>query len=339
MSSTTQPQTFSDLYTALLNAMREDTSGTATTTQAKRYINTALQDMHIGFAESLPWAERQARLTTQAPYSTGTVSISKGSTTLTGSSTAWNTNNSFSVKNTRAYGKIVINGGTDVYEVSSVGGDTSITLSSAWVDTTVSAVTYQYFEDEYDLHADFLRPLDMQFFDSSRDIVLIDRTEFRRRYPRNKVVGKPQVATIIDRPFSANTTPVRRVRIYKPCDQEYTIPYSFITNKLAISSAGAAQAQLSADSDEPIVPHQYRHAIVLHALYNWYRDKKDDARSQEVRSEYTDLILRITGDTEVAARRPKIQPKMGNYRQRARGPYSAGRSGRYTTGSSFDEMR
>ncbi len=45
MSATTQPKTFSDLYTSLLNKVREQTSVTATSNQAKAYINTALQDM------------------------------------------------------------------------------------------------------------------------------------------------------------------------------------------------------------------------------------------------------------------------------------------------------
>lgn len=338
MSATTQPKTFSDLYLGLLKRVREQTSVTATTEQAKSAINNGLQDMHIGYGERFPWAERKARLTTQAPYSTGTVAITKGSSTLTGTGTAWNTNNAFSVKNTRKSGKIVIAGQSTIYDITSVNSDTSITLASPYVGDDQTAATYLYFEDEYDLSADFLRPMDLQFFNKKMGISITDRTRFRRQYPANSSVGSPIVACIVDRAFDGNTTPIRRVQFWKPPDAAYSIPYDFVTNKLAISSAGVAQESLSSDDDEPIVPFMYRHAIILRALQNWYRDKKDDARSIEAKAEYVDLIIRITGDTEIGERRPVLRPSMGGYRGRAAAPYSQGRNGRWTTGTRFDEM-
>lgn len=335
---TTQPKDFSDLYTSLLNRVREQTTATATISQAKQYINTALQDMHIGYGERFPWCERSARLTTIAPYSTGTVSISQGSVTLTGTSTLWATTNAFGVANARNTGKMAINGTPVIYEVSAVGGAGTITLGERYVGTTVTNGTYVYFEDEYDLSADFLRPLDTQFFDSRADIKIIDRTTFRRNYPANSVTGKPVAACIVDRAFVSNTTPVRRVAFYRPPDAAYSIPYNFVTNKLVVTSAGVAAQSLSADTDEPIVPFQFRHIIVLHALYNWYRDKKDDARSQEAKQEFVDLMLRTTGDTEVGERRPRIQPRMSNYRNNARAPYRSGVRSAHTLGSRFDRM-
>lgn len=335
----TQPKDFSDLYFALLNKVREQTTATATLNQAKQYINTGLQDMHIGYGERFPWAERQARITTMAPYTTGTVSITQGSTTLTGASTLWTTTNAFGIANARTTGKLVINGTAPIYEISSVGGAGTITLTSAYVGADVSAGTYSYFEDEYDLHADFLRPMDLQFFDAASEIRIIDRNRFRRSYPQNSVTGRPLIACLLDRAFVGNTTPIRRVVFFRPPDANYTIPYSFVTNKLAISSTGTAQQALLADTDEPIVPYQYRHAIVLHALYSWYRDKKDDARSTEAKNEFTDLVLRITGDTEIGERRPVIQPAMTRYRANATSPYRRGGArGVHASGTRFDRM-
>jgi len=340
MSATTQPTDFSDLYTDLMNRVRADTSVTATSNQAKRYINTALHDMHIGFGEKFEWAERSAILVTQPEYTTGTVTITQGSTTLTGSGTAWNTANAFGVNNTRAGGKIVINGGAEVYEVSAVGSDTSITLTSAYVSEDASAANYVYFEDEYALANDFLRPLDLQNFDTNGDIELIGRNKFRFRYPRNKTTGKPVVATLLNKPFSGNTTPIRKVRFHKPPDAAYSIPYAYVTSNLAVDASGNEQAQLSSDSDEPIVSLQYRHVIVLHALKNWYRDRKDDVRSQEVNAEFTDLMIRITGDTEIGQNRPQIRPRRTPYVARARRPYGGrGATRRFTTGDAFDEIR
>lgn len=338
MSATTQVTDFSDIFTMVQNALRQQTSVTATENQAKRAVNVALHDMHIGSGERFPWAERSAILVTQDDYNTGTVTISQGTTALTGTSTAWATANAFSVNNARVGGKIVINGGSEVYPVTTVTDDTNIVLSSAFTQADVAAGSYVYFEDEYALASDYLRPLDMQFFDQNRTVELINRREFRMRYPRNKTVGKPLVATIEDKPFSGSTTPVRKVRFWKPPDDFYSLPYNYVTNNLAVTVAGAEQTQLVNDTDEPIVPLQFRHAIVFHALYHLYRDKRDDTRSQEAKAEYTDLMLRITGDHEIGRTRPQIRPRIGSYAQGAQRPYSR-RGSRYVTGSRFDEIR
>lgn len=339
MSSTTQPTSFSDLYTDLMQRTRNDTTQAATAALAKRAICTALYDMHIGFEDALPWAERAAQLLTQPSYSTGTVTIARGSTSLVGAGTLWATNNVYGVAAMRAGGKAQINGTNEVYEIESVASDTAATLTSRYVGSDASAGSYSYFEDEYALAADFLRPLDLGSFSDAMGIDLIGRREFRQRYPRNNVPGKPRVATILDKTFSGSTAPVRRVALHQPPDAGYLIPYAYVTGNLAVSAAGAAQANLVADSDEPIVPLRYRHAIVLHALYNWYRDRKNDSRSQEAKAEYTDIMLRIGSDGEIGRSRPQFRPRGPSAIINARSPYRRGRGGRHTLGASFDEVR
>ncbi len=337
MSSTSQLTTFSDLHTDLQNRVRLQTGVSATETLAKRAINIALHDMHLGFDYRVPWAERRATLRTQDDYTTGTVTATRGSTTLTGSGTAWNTANSFGLTNARANGRIVVNGSRTPYTVQTVGGDTSITLSTAFTEATVTDGGYTYYEDEYDLASDFLRPIDFRQFSDQLMIDLIPRTEARRRYPNNTVPGRPKVATILDIGFSGSAAPIRRVQLFPPPNDYLMVPYSYITSNLAVSSAGAGSTSLSADSDEPIVPLRYRHAIVLHALYNWYRDRKDDTRSQEARAEYTDIMTRITMDAEESAPRPQIRPRVSGYKRAAKSPYSGGR-GRYDINGKFDRM-
>ena len=198
MSSTSQLTTFSDIYTDLLNRVRVTTSISATVEQAKRYINIALQDIHLGFDYKFPWCERHSYLRTKAPYTTGTVQAVEGSGTLSGTDTLWNTNNAHSVKNVVAHGKIIIEGSTEVYKVNSVTTDTSLTLYTNFMTDSVSGATYTYFEDEYSLSASFLRPVDFQSFSPDMGIALIPRDEFRRRYPVIRVSGRPRVACIVD---------------------------------------------------------------------------------------------------------------------------------------------
>lgn len=339
MSSTSQLTTFSDLYTDLLNRIRADTTQTATVVQAKRYVNVALQDMHLGFDYRFPWAERSARLLVRAQYTAGTVSIPQGSQTLTGSSTLWATTDAFGIANARANGKVRIAGGLTPYIVQTVGGAGSITLSSKFTESDASAQTYIYYEDEYDLASDFLRPVDMQRLFDQVPIELLSRTEFRRRYPANAVPSTmPAVATLIDFAPSGNTTPIRRVRFHPPPSTAMTIPYTYITANLAVSSAGVGAANLSSDTDEPIVPLRYRHVIIFHALYHWYRDKSDDARSDQAKGEYTDAMLRISSDVEVGAVRPQIQPRAGIYARNAKRPWSGSQGRRYDINGRFDRM-
>ena len=61
MSATSQVTTYLDMFTDLQNRVHVTTGVTATQNQAKRYINIALIDMHIGFGEKFYWAERQAQ--------------------------------------------------------------------------------------------------------------------------------------------------------------------------------------------------------------------------------------------------------------------------------------
>ncbi len=336
MSATSQPATFAELYTDLQNRVRVQPGISATQDQAARYINIGLMDMHVGFGEKFPWAERSAELVTQPAYTTGTLTATKGSTTITGLGTLWTTNNDFSLANMRVGGKIVISGGSEVHEISAVASDTSATLTATYTKTTDTSASYVYFEDEYALDSAFLRPLSFTSFDSNAEIDLIGRVSFRNRFPRNKLTGKPLVATITDHAFVSNTTPLRKVRFWKPPDAAYLIRYPFITSELAVSNTGVAQTQLEATADEPIVPMQFRHAIIFHALYHWYRDKSDDDRASAAKAEYTDLMIRITGDSEIGRSRPRIQPVVGPYVSGARAPFRGRMGRRFTTGSRFD---
>lgn len=341
MSTTSQVTDYSDLYTDLQNRVRITTGVTASENQAKRLINIALQDIHVGTDYVFPWTERRGTLTTHAPYSTGTLSVAAGSTTLTGSGTLWNTNNTYGQKNMQVGSKITIAGGTDVYRIATVASDTSATLETRYVASAdASAVAYSVFDDEYTLASDFARPIDFQMFSPEWNIALLNRQELRRSMQWSAMRGRPRLATILDLARSGSTAAVRKVRLYPVPDQTYVIPYAYVSSNLAVTSAGVEQASLSATTDEPIMPLRYRHVIVLHALANWYRDKKDDARSQEVKAEYVELMQRIVSDHEAGTHnRVQIQPKNGIYRGAAQRPYTKRGGLRYSINNNFDSFR
>ena len=333
MAIDTQITDLQDIRRDLRDRLRE-VSSTGINDILDRWINTALYDIHLDPGNNWPWAHRRGYLLTHAPYTTGSVSITAAArTTVTGASTLWATAvTGMGFNNARAGGKMIFSGSNEVYEVSSVTNDTSIVLVNSWTGAALSAATYTYFEDEYALASDFLRPVDMQNFSLDWEIPFIGALEFRRRFPRNSIYGKPRTATLIQLGFSGSTTPRIRVVLNRAPDDEYSIPYHYITSNLAVSSAGVEQAQLTADTDEPIIPLGFRHVIPLQVLINFYRDRKDDPRAVEAQAAYIDLMRRMKGTTNVGAEdRPRFQPNMSRYLRRGRAKYDGG--------SYFDELR
>jgi hypothetical protein len=339
MAVDTAPTTFLDLYTDLQNRIRQETGVTATRDIAKRMVNLSLLNMHIGNGEKFPWAERNAVLRTRTNYTVGTITISKGDTGPVGDAAClWDTADVFSVTNVRAGGKIVFNGQQEVYEVSGSVTATTLVLTDSYAGEDLAAgSSYEYFEDEYALASDFLRPIDAQQFSDSIPIEIIGRTDFRRWFPSNKNPNRPLMGTIIDKAPSGDTTLRRLIRLAPPPDGEYRIPYSYVTSNLVVNAAGTAQTAFSADTDEPIVPLRYRHAITLHALANMYRDRKDDARSQEVRGEYAEFLSRVMADNDIGSSKPRLRPQVHQYRMRAKRPWR-GAGSRYDTDGRFDRM-
>ena len=336
MSSTTNVKDFSDIYTEILNKMKQPTSNTGLTAQAKRYANTGLHDMVFGFEYKMPWLERTGFITTMAPYTTGTVAVTRGSTTVTGTSTVWTTTNAYGVANARTTGKILF-GDNNIYNITAVAAS-SITLQQRYVaDVDLAAgATYTYFEDEYALASDFLKMVDVRRFSQAYELPLIGRDEFRRLYPRPNIGGISKVATLLDKSFITNSTQPIYVQLYPYPSTNLMIPYTYITKNLAVTSAGVEATEMSADADEPQLPVRYRHALVAYASWQWYRDKKDDSRSEMAHGEYQDIVNRIVNDQRVGANTTaRITPKVGLYTNK---PYSGGRT-RYSTNNSFDDYR
>ncbi len=336
MSSSTNVKDFSDIYTEILNKMKQPTNNTALTAQAKRYANTGLHDMVFGFEYKMPWLERTGFLTTMGPYTTGTVAVTRGSTTVTGTSTVWTSTNAYGVANARTTGKLSF-GSNNIYNITTVGAS-SITMQQRYIadEDLAAGSSYTYFEDEYALASDFLKLIDLRRFTTAYDIPLIGRDEFRRLYPQPNISGIPKVATLLDKSFVTTSTQPMYVQFYPYPSTNLMIPYNYITKNLAVTSAGAEATEMSADTDEPQLPMRYRHALVAYAGWQWYRDKKDDARGESCKAEYQDIVNRIVGDQRIGANTTaRIQPKVGLYRSK---PYSGGRT-RYSTNGSFDEYR
>jgi len=90
-----------------------------------------------------------ASITTTADYSTGTIALVNGSTSVTGTSTVWTSANSNNML-------IKASGYNEIYRATYVSS-TSLTLDREWVEATDTSETYTLFQDRYAIASDFDR--------------------------------------------------------------------------------------------------------------------------------------------------------------------------------------
>lgn len=338
MSSTTTVTTWADLYGALIGDMRTNTGLTATVEKAKRFIDEGHHWIYNTHGTKFHWAERRAFIKTHAEYSDGTIAATIGSATLTGTDTLWNTNNDHGQPNARAGGRIVIGGGTTIYNVLTVPSDTSMTISPEYIGDTDTELDYRYFEDAYALASDFRNPKDKQSFNDARTIHLIGGSDFRKRFPRNWMpTTSIRNAIIQDEAPSGNTTPIRKVRFGPPPSDTQIIPYTYVTTNIVVASDGTPKASFTADTDEPTMPLSHRPLILVAAKAVWYRDVKDDQRSTSCFQEFSSRLDDLVGDQDVGAQTLRMVSPRAWYAARAKRPY-VGRGGRYDTNGRFDRF-
>jgi hypothetical protein len=124
-----------------------DAGGSDFTIVDVRVMQRAVSRALLGLAERRDWSFFRVveDFTSVAPYTTGTVSITHNTTALTGSGTSWTTN--------VAVGDVVVfESDGHIYSVSAVGGNTSITLASAYINATganLSGASYAVYRRDY----------------------------------------------------------------------------------------------------------------------------------------------------------------------------------------------
>lgn len=121
------------------------------------------------------WLKGYGEISTTDYYTTGTVSITHDSTAVTGSGTTFATG---------VAGQFIKFGSQDeVYKISTRGGATSLTLSTAYIGATLSGETYAIYYVYYDLPSDFGNMIVMTQKASPRVIQPNNSLSFAHVYP------------------------------------------------------------------------------------------------------------------------------------------------------------
>ena len=171
----------------------------ANVTNQRALIKDAIQiALYRSTAEDLPYLMTDGYITTVAPYETGTVTVTNGSKTVTGSGTTFTAamvSRKFKVSSDNAY-----------YRISAFVSTTEITLETPYEGTTASAKTYTIFKDEYRLAPDLDVYKVMRQLERQIALTDIDNTAFDILNPSPISSGQPSITVLVGTKLDTYTT-------------------------------------------------------------------------------------------------------------------------------------
>jgi len=185
-------------------------------TSFKRWLNQAFRLI----AYSHPWDDMRAeqRISTVAPYSTGTATFTQASITVTGSGTTWTS--------AMVGRKIALTQGAPYYRIATRVSNTEITIAEAYAETTASASTYVLYQDEYDLAATTHSIEDASLVTDAWNPPL--RGYAQRQMDMADYTGRSTGKPLAYGPCSSTTVGTPRVRFIPVPDAIYRVSFRYL---------------------------------------------------------------------------------------------------------------
>ena len=242
--------TFLGLQQELADRTNLDQTISANATRLKRWLNMIQQDI----ASRYPWEWLYSNtfIQTVTDYTTGTITGSAGSTSITGLGTNW----------TSAYLNAYLQPANDTnwYQVSTVGGTTSITLTKG-LAAAVTAGTYILRTTYYDLPSNCFKVYDVRQTNTPRKLTnlgLFTLDAFRPDIQTTNISQPTGYFLFGEDPLIAVTAQKQTLIGFFPTpDNIYNIQVRYILT----------QSDLSGDTDIPFIPVQYYGVLLDGAEY------------------------------------------------------------------------
>lgn len=234
---------FTDLQNDVYAHTGLDSSDTTNQTNVKRWINYVQQDVCARW----PWSFLEGRETivTVADYNTGTVAINAASTTVTGTGTVF----SSSVDNTYF---IQFSTANDWYQVSSRGSNTSLTLATAYAQTSNgTGLTYTLRKFFYSLSSSADEVLDVRNWNTPIKLIQCDFRTIDLINPLAQSTNAPYAYMMFGTDSSGN--------------QVFT-PYPFPTDaRLFEFRTRKRPTDMVNGTDAPSIPNKYAQVLIFGA--------------------------------------------------------------------------
>lgn len=236
--------TFTDLQNEVYAQTGLDSNDTTNQTNVKRWINFVQQD----FCTRWPWPFLYGResVATIADYTTGTVTVSSGSTSVTGSGTTFTT--------THGDGTYFIQfqGANDWYRVSARSSNTAITLEKAYQPTSnLTAGTFILRKFFYSMASTTEEVIDCRNWNTPIKLVQVDLRFIDDLRPN---------------PQSTNSSYGYLMFGMDSSNNLIFTPYPFPSDaRLFEFRVKKRPTDMSAGTDAPSIPNSYAHVLTFGA--------------------------------------------------------------------------
>ena len=180
-----------------------------------------IRDRYRRILESKDWSalRREGEFQLNALKSTGTVAITRGATTVTGTGTSF--------ASTDVGRQFKAGGDAPVYTVSAYTSSTSITLDRAYGGATVTASTFKIFDGYVTAPTDFLRFLTIVDVGNSYRLAhWVSQAELNAYDPQRTNFGDPYL--FVDRMYNTASTPMPQFEVWPYTNAARTLYYTYI---------------------------------------------------------------------------------------------------------------
>lgn len=157
--------------------------------RAQRRVNIVKADIISRFGGKWSSNYREGWVPLVPLYTTGTVTLTNASNTVTGSGTAWTS----SMKGQKFYD------GLYYYKIASVASATSLILTQPYQGTTTAGVSYLIWQDEYRLYPEVINIAGFVDYQLEKSLDESWSRNFKQSFPVSATTNLPSVYTVIGR--------------------------------------------------------------------------------------------------------------------------------------------
>lgn len=273
-------------------------SNPSTETNKRAVVLSMLNNRYARVTTSRHWDWLLASqdFTLDGPYEAGTVSVTQGSSQVTGTGTGWSSN---AVPNN----KLIIK--DEVYLIGDVASGTELSLDGNFVGTTATGESYKVVKPIYVLPAtcEHVRSLSV---DGVGELVPVGVQELRRlQQYEPTLVGPPRYFAEVYRRAQDG---VRHIEVFPAPDKKYQAHIDMNVNIMALEDN---------EDNFPLIPDRHRVVLYYGALAEFWEflHRQDLAVAAEAR--FQQALMAMQNDHQLTDSKIILQPAR-NYRVRVR---------------------
>lgn len=289
---------FSDIYTAVMEELKLQTSDTVNLNRIKRMINTMYVQEVIPAARWF-WLYGNTVVTHKNYYASGTVSVTPNSTTATLSTAPAATDGD---TGTFLGWNFSVDGKNEVYKISAhTALSTTLTLDKAFNNELDATATFKIWPDLIVLPTDVRETIECWHDHMRSPMEGKGQQEHRRIESANpKQEGRPVYYSTYNYTSGDESTRYRQLRVYPAISNYKTlIKVDYIKEATSLDVAG----------DEPLMPVEDRIVLFYGALsLAWGSIGRNPEEAARCRALFDNKLARMMGKIQDSQDKPRIEP-------------------------------